>query len=185
MYYIIGFIIIIAVIIDCITRTKTAGQKVSSDSEEIETETAGADDTAKSAPQSQYYKSNLLTKSEWAFYKYKLKPLADKYNFHILSKVRMEDIVKPKDTLDKSAKVSARGRVKSRHSDFVIANPDNLRIYLAIELDGKSHEKLDQQKADHFKDSVFEEIGLPFIRTNGKDDIEKELCEKLKISVKQ
>lgn len=185
MYYIIGCIIIIAIIIDCITRTNTAGQKVSSDSEEIETETAGADDNAKSAPQSLYYKSNLLTKSEWAFYKYKLKPLADKYNFHILSKVRMEDIVKPKDTLDKSAKVSARGRVKSRHIDFVIANPDNLRIYLAIELDGKSHEKLDQQKADYFKDSVFEEIGLPFIRTNGKDDIEKELCEKLKISVKQ
>ena len=97
----------------------------------------------------------------------------------------MEDIVKPKDTLDKSAKASARGRVKSRHIDFVIANPDNLRIYLAIELDGKSHEKLDQQKADYFKDSVFEEIGLPFIRTNGKDDIEKELCEKLNISVKQ
>jgi hypothetical protein len=185
MYYIIGCIIIIAIIIDCITRTKTAGQKVSSDSEEIETETAGADDNAKSAPQSLYYKSNLLTKSEWAFYKYKLKPLADKYNFHILSKVRMEDIVKPKDTLDKSAKASARGRVKSRHIDFVIANPDNLRIYLAIELDGKSHEKLDQQKADYFKDSVFEEIGLPFIRTNGKDDIEKELCEKLNISVKQ
>lgn len=185
MYYIIGCIIIIAIIIDCITRTKTAGQKVSSDSEEIETETAGADDNAKSAPQSLYYKSNLLTKSEWAFYKYKLKPLADKYNFHILSKVRMEDIVKPKDTLDKSSKASARGRVKSRHIDFVIANPDNLRIYLAIELDGKSHEKLDQQKADYFKDSVFEEIGLPFIRTNGKDDIEKELCEKLKISVKQ
>ena len=131
MYYIIGCIIIIAIIIDCITRTKTAGQKVSSDSEEIETETAGADDNAKSAPQSLYYKSNLLTKSEWAFYKYKLKPLADKYNFHILSKVRMEDIVKPKDTLDKSAKASARGRVKSRHIDFVIANPDNLRIYLA------------------------------------------------------
>ena len=185
MYYIIGCIIIIAIIIDCITRTKTAGQKVSSDSEEIETETAGADDNAKSAPQSLYYKSNLLTKSEWAFYKYKLKPLADKYNFHILSKVRMEDIVKPKDTLDKSAKASARGRVKSRHIDFVIANPDNLRIYLAIELDGKSHEKLDQQKADYFKDSVFEEIGLPFMRTNGKDDIEKELCEKLNISVKQ
>lgn len=185
MYYIMGCIIIIAIIIDCITRTKTAGQKVSSDSEEIETETAGADDNAKSAPQSLYYKSNLLTKSEWAFYKYKLKPLADKYNFHILSKVRMEDIVKPKDTLDKSAKASARGRVKSRHIDFVIANPDNLRIYLAIELDGKSHEKLDQQKADYFKDSVFEEIGLPFIRTNGKDDIEKELCEKLNISVKQ
>lgn len=185
MYYIAGFIILIAIVIDCITRTKTANQKMSTDNEEVEAETAGADDTVKSAPQSQYYKSNLLTKSEWAFYKYKLKPLADKYNFHILSKVRMEDIVKPKDTLDKSAKASARGRVKNRHIDFVIANPDNLRIYLAIELDGKSHEKLDQQQADHFKDKVFEEIGLPFIRTNGKDDIEKELCEKLNISVKQ
>lgn len=184
MLYIIGFILIIAIIIDCITRTKAVPNHLSSD-DEAETETAGADESVNSSPQSLYYKSNLLTKSEWTFYKYKLKPLADKYNLHILSKVRMEDIVKPKNGLDKKARASARGKVKSRHIDFVIANPENLYIYLAIELDGKSHDKIDQQQADYFKDKVFEEIGLPFIRTNGKEDIEKELCEKLKIAVRQ
>ena len=70
----------------------------------------------------------------------------------------------------------------SRHIDFVIADPSILRILLALELDGKSHESIMQQQNDHFKDTLFTDIGLPFIRTIGKNDIETELCEKLCIS---
>ena len=40
MYYIAGFIILIAIVIDCITRTKAANQKMSTDNEEVEKEDA-------------------------------------------------------------------------------------------------------------------------------------------------
>lgn len=42
-----------------------------------------------------YVKTYLLTKNEWAFYK-QLKPITDKYNLHILAKVRLADLVEVK-----------------------------------------------------------------------------------------
>lgn len=64
-----------------------------------------------------YERKLLLTKNEWYFYK-KLKKITDKYNLHILSKVRMEDVIKVKEGFTYSETQSARGRIKSRHIDF-------------------------------------------------------------------
>lgn len=129
-----------------------------------------------------YERKLLLTKREWAFYK-KLKCIADKYNLHILSKVRMEDIIRVKEELPYSEKSSARGRIKSRHIDFIIADPENLYILLAIELDDNSHKYKKAKEIDQFKNEVFEAVGLPYIRTYGYDDIEKLICEKIKLPI--
>ncbi len=182
LYILIGILIIVA-LIDCYLKSS---KKTPSNYNEINSDenTAEADTDVKTTDESPYYKALLLTKDEWNFYKFKLKPLADKYHLHILSKVRLEDIAAVKKGIDKKEYSSARGRVMSRHIDFVIADPSNLRILLALELDGKSHESIKQQQNDHFKDTLFTDIGLPFIRTNGKNDIEAELCEKLCISKK-
>ena len=149
--------------------------------EDIKTAISAANNSDYEYP---YQKVYLLTKNEWAFYR-KLKPITDKYRLHILSKVRMADIVQVKKGLTNKQYYSAFGKIKSRHIDFVLADPRNLRILAAIELDDNSHQNVDRQQADFFENKLFETIGLPLIRTNGKDDIEKELCEKLKISVKQ
>lgn len=128
-----------------------------------------------------YERKLLLTKNEWAFYK-KLKVITDKHNLHILSKVRMEDIIQVKNGLTNSEKASARGRIKSRHIDFIIARPENLKILLAIELDDGSHKFKKVKEIDNFKNEVFEAVGLPYIRTYGNDDIEKLICEKINLS---
>lgn len=130
-----------------------------------------------------YQKVYLLTKNEWKFYK-DLKPITDKYKLHILSKVRMADIVQVKKGLSNKKFYSAFGKIKSRHIDFVIADPRNLRILLAIELDDNSHNNIDRQQADFFEDKVFETIQLPFIRTKSIIGLEEQICEKLRINMK-
>lgn len=130
-----------------------------------------------------YERTLLLTKKEWYFYK-RLKSIADKYNLHILSKVRMEDVIRVKNGLSYSETQSARGRIKSRHIDFIIAEPEYLKVLIAIELDDRSHQYRKAQEADMFKNEVFRAVGLPYIRTYGNDDIEALICQILNISRK-
>ena len=127
-----------------------------------------------------YERTLLLTKREWEFYK-RLKKITDKYNLHILSKVRMEDIIKVKDGLTYSETQSARGRIKSRHIDFIIAEPEYLKVLLAIELDDNSHKYKKSVESDKFKNDVFNSVGLPYIRTYGYDDIEYLICQTLNL----
>lgn len=130
-----------------------------------------------------YQKVYLLTKNEWSFYR-NLKPIADKYRLHILSKVRMADLVQIKKGLTKKKRYSAFGKICSKHVDFVLADPKNLRILLVIELDDSSHDSVDGQQKDFFEDKVFETVGLPLIRTRGIEGVENKICEKLRIPVK-
>lgn len=129
-----------------------------------------------------YIKCNLLTKNEWAFYK-QLKPIADKYNLHILSKVRLGDLVEVKKGISNSERLRAHNKINSKHVDFVIANPANLAILCLIELDDNSHNKIDRQQRDYFIERVCETADLPIIRCYGIDGFENELCKKLKINI--
>lgn len=106
-----------------------------------------------------YRKTNLLTKTEYGFYKV-LKEECDKRNFLICPKVRMEDFL---DVTCKDEQLKYRGYIKSRHIDFMICDQD-LRILCGIELDDPSHYTQKAQKTDTFKNDVFKEIGLPLYR---------------------
>lgn len=106
-----------------------------------------------------YRKTNLLTKTEYGFYK-TLKEECDKRNFLICPKVRMEDFL---EVTCKDEQLKYRGHIKSRHIDFIICDQD-LRILCGIELDDPSHYTQKAQKADTFKNDVFKEIGLPLYR---------------------
>lgn len=106
-----------------------------------------------------YKKTNLLTKTEYSFYKI-LKEECDKRNFLICPKVRMEDFL---EVTCKDEQLKYRGYIKSRHIDFMICDQD-LRILCGIELDDPSHYTQKAQKADTFKNDVFKEIGLPLYR---------------------
>lgn len=130
-----------------------------------------------------YIKPYLLTKKEWAFYK-SLKPITDKYNLHILAKVRLGDLVDVKNGLSNSQRTKALNKIKSKHVDFVLANPANLAVKCAIELDDISHDKIDRQQRDFFLDKVCETVKLPLIRCTSIDGVEDQICEKLKIHKK-
>lgn len=178
MIWILCILVVIAILVFIIDiKTK---QKNNEEIEEKEVDTSA--ETTKECP---YYKAMLLTKNEWYFYINTLKPLEEKYNIKVLPKVRMEDVVGVKKTVDKKERASARGKVKSRHFDFVITNP-NLKILLIIELDDRSHETEKAIKNDEFKNSVLNQIGIPYIRItrNDSEKFEDMLCETLKINKK-
>ena len=130
-----------------------------------------------------YIKPYLLTKNEWAFYK-KLKPITDKYRLHILSKVRLADLVNVKSGLSKSDYYKAFAKIKAKHVDFVLANPSNLKVYCVIELDDPSHNEIERQQRDFFLEKVCEVVKLPLIRCTSIEGIEDQICEKLKINKK-
>lgn len=130
-----------------------------------------------------YIRPYLLTNNEWRFYK-ALKPITDKYNLHILAKVRLGDLVDVKKGLSKSERNKAYARVKSKHVDFVLANPENLAVYCVIELDDSSHQRIDRQQRDYFVDEVCKTVKLPIIHCTGINGVEDEICDKLKIHKK-
>lgn len=119
-----------------------------------------------------YKKKYLLTKNEWYFYK-SLKPLCDQYNLHIIAKVRFADLVEVDSNLTKEYN-KYFNRIKSKHIDFVLTNPDNMEVKFLIELDDKTHERQDRRKRDIFVNRVCEENDYKLIHTYGDvQEIEK------------
>ena len=104
-------------------------------------------------------RKKLLSSAELNFYQV-LKSIIPE-DREISCKCRLEDIATVENCPLREA---FRARIKSRHVDFVIYNPENVYTDFAIELDDRSHDTEKQKKADAFKDKVFETIGMPLIR---------------------
>lgn len=127
-----------------------------------------------------YSRKNLLTKNEWSFYK-QLKPIADKLNLHILSKVRLADLVEVKKGLNNSEWQTAFNRINKKHIDFILCNPENLYPLLLIELDDSSHQQEKQKERDAFVKSLYEKTGYKLLRVSGAGNIEEKICTELNI----
>jgi len=82
---------------------------------------------------------------------------------HLHSKVRLEDIIRVKRGLPGAARWAARGRVKSRHVDYLITTRSG-DIILAIELDGASHNPEAPSEADKVKTALFQAAGVTLRR---------------------
>lgn len=106
-----------------------------------------------------YKKKPLLTPTESDFYKI-LKSKCDNKNLLIFPKVRLEDYI---EVTSKEEKNKYRGRIKSRHIDFLICD-NELNIIMGIELDDKSHNRKSTQETDEFKNQLFNTIGIPLAR---------------------
>ncbi len=83
--------------------------------------------------------------------------------FHVHGKVRLEDIIRVKRGLPEQRRWAARGRVKSRHVDYLITNSRGVPV-MAIELDGRSHNPQNPSEADKVKTALFKAAGLPLRR---------------------
>lgn len=124
-----------------------------------------------------YQRKMLLTSYEYKLYKL-LKPLADKNNLHIMSKVRIIDFISVKRGMTKNEAYSYICKIKQSHIDFLICNPENLYPLAAIELDDNTHQSLKAQEKDKFKDEVFKSAGIKLYRIkNRNDDLEKIINE--------
>ncbi|MGB6230995.1 MAG: DUF2726 domain-containing protein [Litorimonas sp.] len=80
----------------------------------------------------------------------------------ILIKPRLEDVIEVSRTAKRRHR-ALRGRVKSRHLDFLIVDA-RLRPIAAIELDGPSHRRRQTRRTDRFKSRLAASVGLPLYR---------------------
>lgn len=106
-----------------------------------------------------YQKTHLLTKNEYYEYK-KLKQYADKNNLIICPKVRLLDIIVPRENTNRAA----LGKISSKHADFVICD-DKLYVKGIIEIDDNSHKQQDRKERDQFVDSVLTSVGYKVVHT--------------------
>lgn len=121
-----------------------------------------------------YEKTYLLTKNEWYFYK-ALKPIADKMGYSIITKVRLADLIKVKNRLSDKEKIKYFSKIKSKHLDFILCNPDNLAPVLIIELDDNSHNRQDRKERDSFVDTALTTAGYKILRVRGTEDLEEKI----------
>lgn len=127
-----------------------------------------------------YQRKMLLTKREWSFYK-ALKPIADKYGLHVLSKIRMADLVAPQQTDNQSEWYRRFAKIKAKHVDFALANPENLYVLLLIELDDTTHLGGSVTARDNFVDLVYQSVGLPILHISSPDNLEENMIRLLKL----
>lgn len=121
-----------------------------------------------------YERRYLLTKNEWYFYK-QLKPIADKYGYTILAKIRLADLVQVKQRMTKSEYSRYFAKIRAKHIDFTLCNPENLAPVLLIELDDKSHKTPNREKRDNFVDAILVKCGYQIIHTYGTGDLENKI----------
>ena len=106
-------------------------------------------------------KSLLTNSSELAFFHALVRAMPPYY--YLLAKPRLEDVIGVKKDLNHKLKFQLRGRVKSRHIDFLVIDWNGTPI-CAIELDGKSHKNVKAKAGDALKDGIFAASGVPLYR---------------------
>lgn len=108
-----------------------------------------------------YQKRPLLTNREQAAY-YELRKLADQKGLLICPKIRLLDLVEPKN--DARNKQALRNKVWNKHVDFVICN-QSMHVVCIIELDDSTHLRQDRVERDLFVDEVLQGAGYRIIHT--------------------
>lgn len=112
--------------------------------------------------------SLFVNRSELALYAILSSQLTPRY--HVFSKVRLEDIIGVNRAgLSPKFIWSLRGRVKSRHVDFLITTPRGTPLMI-IELDGSSHNSKAAQRPDDLKNGLSDAVGLSLRRVRVGDD---------------
>ncbi len=92
--------------------------------------------------------------------------------YHIFTKVRLEDILGVKAAVkDQKRRWQYRGRIKSRHVDFLICDHRG-NFMCAIELDGSAHNNAEAEMVDGFKDAIFASAGLALYRVKTGSDFD-------------
>jgi very-short-patch-repair endonuclease len=103
----------------------------------------------------------LLTKAERSFFGVLQQAVGDDYC--IFSKVRLADLIKVSSGLSASDRQKAQNRISGKHVDFVLCNTHDLAIHCVIELDDKSHEKLERRQRDEFVDTALHAAGVMIV----------------------
>lgn len=107
-----------------------------------------------------YSRAPILTDHEFAFYQL-LRPVCERNGWQILIKMRLADIMKVDEGT--SDYMQHFNRIKAKHTDFVLCDPDTLEVLAGIELDDASHSRPDRMERDEFVDGAYEAAGIPLL----------------------
>lgn len=99
-----------------------------------------------------------------------LNSVIDHKRFTVFPKVRLADFIEV--TADKSEYQSAWNRIRSKHVDFLIWDMDQLKISVAIELDGSSHNSEKMQARDDFVEKLYATVGMRLERVQIGENFE-------------
>ena len=133
-------------------------------------------------------RSYFFTNSERMFYTLLLS-IAAKHSLCVFAKVRLEDLLKL-PAMDVASKMHYRGKVRSRHVDFVLCDIRFFQPSLVIELDGWGHSSPRNKEIDEFKNRVLTDAGLPILRVRAAvnynlHDLESRILDKLTLRVER
>ena len=121
----------------------------------------------------------LLTPREQAFY-FVLESICQRNGWKLLVKLRLADIVAVRKGTE--GYMSYFNRVKAKHTDFVICDPETMEILAGVELDDPSHVREDRAERDEFVDRVYEAAGIPLIHVwmeAEEEQLEAQLLQEL------
>jgi len=90
----------------------------------------------------------------------------------VFGKVRVADVLATKKGLDNSKRASAFNKISKKHFDFVLCNPQDLKILCAIELDDRSHNAPKRKARDTFLDEACKAANFRLIHIQAKRSYE-------------
>lgn len=123
-------------------------------------------------PIGMYRRKSLFTTNEKQQYLI-LRDIANRLNLFLLAKVRLIDVVEPRNSKD----ISLVNRIIRKHCDFVLLDTSGLTVAV-IELDDSSHNSASAKTRDDIKDKVLADAGVPLLRTRYiTEDIYNRLME--------
>lgn len=113
-----------------------------------------------SPPKPYERRGRLITKAELRFFR--ALEICVQERWRIFAMVRMADLLQVSG--DVKARQSWQNKINCKHIDFVLCDPEDLNVVLAIELDDASHNRADRQERDKFVNEAFLSAGLPLLR---------------------
>ena len=115
-----------------------------------------------------YMKLNVLTNHELKYF-YAISSASNQLGLFVFPKVRLADIIKPKDNCKDW--MALFNRVNRKHVDFLICKSD-LSTLCVLEIDDYSHDLEKGKKRDEFVDYILADVGIPTIRKRSVTTIE-------------
>lgn len=88
--------------------------------------------------------------------------------YRFMGKVRLADIVRVKNGMNKSARQTALNKIQSKHVDIVACDPASLSVQFVVELDDSSHSQSKRKNRDEFVDNTLRAAGIPIIHVTAK-----------------
>jgi len=105
-------------------------------------------------------RGRLITKAELRFLRALEICVQDRWR--IFAMVRMADLLQVSSGI--KARQAWQNKINCKHIDFVLCDPEDLQVILAVELDDSSHNRADRQERDQFVNEAFLSAGLPLLR---------------------